>query len=421
MSTRQRDAVVIGAGLAGLVAALRLARAGASVTLVGKGVGGLQLSQGTLDVLGYAPDRVTHPYDALASFAAATPDHPYALLGPDAVRAAVAFVTDAVGPALLAPGTDANLQLPTAVGAVRPTAVVPPSMTAGQVVDGTRYVVIGLRRLKDFQASLVAANLARTPAPGGGGVEARDVWVDVEVRAGEHDTSGLTHARALDDPAVRERFARALAGVVADGETVLLPAVLGLDDPDAHAHLERLLGHPVAEVPLPPPGVPGLRLARALTRAVRQAGVRMINGSGVVGAETEGGRVSAVVVGEAGRRVAHHGRAFVHAPGGFESGALAVDSWGRITEPALGLPLTATDAAGLVPDDFWRSDALFRVGGRVDDAMRVVDAAGAVVHDNLHSAGGILAGASRWREKSGEGIAAASALRAADAILQEER
>ncbi len=135
----------------------------------------------------------------------------------------------------------------------------------------------------------------------------------------------------------------------------------------------------------------------------------MINGSGVVGAETEGGRVSAVVVGEAGRRVAHHGRAFVHAPGGFESGALAVDSWGRITEPALGLPLTATDASGLVTDDFWRSDALFRVGVRVDDAMRVVDAAGAVVHDNLHSAGGILAGASRWREKSGEGIAAASA------------
>lgn len=422
MSTAPRDAVVVGAGLAGLVAALRLARAGASVTLVSKGVGGLQLSQGTLDVLGYAPERVTRPFDALASFAAANPGHPYALLGPDAVRAAVAFVADAVGPAVLVGGTDTNLQLPTAVGAVRPTAVAPPGMAAGHVSDGKRFVVVGLRRLKDFPASLVAGNLARTVPPDGGSVEARHVWVDVEVRHGEHDTSGLSHARALDDPTFRERIARALDGIAADGETILLPAVLGLDAPDAHADLERLLGRPVAEVPLPPPGVPGMRLARALIRAVRQAGVRVVNGSGVVGAETDGVRLTALVVGEAGRPVAHHARAFVHAPGGFESGALAVDSYGRITETALGLPLTAADSSGLVTADFWGSDdALFRVGVRVDASMRVTDAAGSVVHDNLYAAGGILAGASRWREKSGEGIAAASGVQAADAILQEAR
>ena len=47
-----RDAVVIGAGLAGLAATLRLAEAGAKVTLVTKGIGGLQLGQGTLDILG---------------------------------------------------------------------------------------------------------------------------------------------------------------------------------------------------------------------------------------------------------------------------------------------------------------------------------------------------------------------------------
>ncbi len=43
------DVVVIGAGLAGLTAALRLARSGRSVMLVTKGPGGLQLSQGTLN------------------------------------------------------------------------------------------------------------------------------------------------------------------------------------------------------------------------------------------------------------------------------------------------------------------------------------------------------------------------------------
>ena len=48
---------------------------------------------------------------------------------------------------------------------------------------------------------------------------------------------------------------------------------------------------------------------------------------------------------------------------------------------------------------------------------RVLDQAGLPVYENLFAAGGILAGAVRWREYSGEGIAAASALRAAEGAL----
>jgi|GEM_PF-4636611 len=36
----------------------------------------------------------------------------------------------------------------------------------------------------------------------------------------------------------------------------------------------------------------------------------------------------------------------------------------------------------------------------------------------IHAVGGNLAGATRWREKSGEGIALASAVRAADTIVE---
>ena len=43
-----RDVVVIGAGLAGLAAAIKAADAGLSVTLVTKGVGGIQLGTGTV-------------------------------------------------------------------------------------------------------------------------------------------------------------------------------------------------------------------------------------------------------------------------------------------------------------------------------------------------------------------------------------
>ena len=73
--------VVIGAGLAGLSAALRLVEGGAHVTVVAKGAGSLHLSPGTIDVLGYAPDRVASPRVAMADFLDARPAHPYAHLG----------------------------------------------------------------------------------------------------------------------------------------------------------------------------------------------------------------------------------------------------------------------------------------------------------------------------------------------------
>ena len=62
---------------------------------------------------------------------------------------------------------------------------------------------------------------------------------------------------------------------------------------------------------------------------------------------------------------------------------------------------------------------LFRSGLAVDDPMLVVDADGEAGYDNLYAPGGNLAGATRWREKSGEGIALASALTAVDAIVEE--
>ena len=53
---------------------------------------------------------------------------------------------------------------------------------------------------------------------------------------------------------------------------------------------------------------------------------------------------------------------------------------------------------------------------RTDDAGRPAGPDGAAVHPNLYVAGGIIAGAERWREKSGEGVAVATAVRAADHI-----
>ena len=82
------DVVVIGVGLAGLTAGLRLARAGRRVLVVAKGLGGTHLGPGTIDVLGYSPARVDHPLATLPGFLAEHPLHPYARAGLPALQAA---------------------------------------------------------------------------------------------------------------------------------------------------------------------------------------------------------------------------------------------------------------------------------------------------------------------------------------------
>jgi glycerol-3-phosphate dehydrogenase subunit B len=407
------NTVVIGAGLSGLVAAIRLARGGRTVTLLTKGLGGLQLSQGTIDVLGYAPERVDAPIDATASLPAT---HPYKVLGPAAIAAGIAYAQELLGDRLVG-NADRNVLLPTAVGALRPTCLVPPSMRAGVVTGGIRYVLVGFRQLKDFYPKLCAANLERQAAPNGDPIIARAVMLDLPAVADMADSSALAYARALDDPSYRATLAAALKPLLEDGEVVGLPAILGHRDAGAHRHLEQLLGHAVFEVPLPPPGVPGIRLNEALTALAKEAGVRIVAGAKVVGFEAASGKVISVGQATAGRIRQYAADAFVYAPGGFESGALTMDSYGTVTETIFGLPLHGL-GPDLVTGDDPGQQALFRVGVGVDAGMRVVDPAGHAPYNNLYAAGGILAGAIRWTEKSGEGIALASAVAAADSILK---
>ncbi|SER62705.1 glycerol-3-phosphate dehydrogenase subunit B [Propionibacterium cyclohexanicum] len=427
-----RDVVVVGAGLTGLVASIRLRRAGLEVTLVHQGIGGLQLGQGTIDVLGYRPERVARPLDELADFLAAQerqggPSHPYAVTGPEAITEGVGFLSQLVGPQLLVGDVHTNVALPTAIGALRPTSLYQPSMADGLVsLDpaepgalhaGCRVVVVGIDELKDFPAQLIAGNLAATDLPDGGRLSTRAAQVSFPARGSEVDSTGLNIARALDDPARRSEFARVLSAVVEPGETVALPAVLGIEDARAFPELRAQLGTALFEIPLPPPGVPGMRINEKLTRIARAERVEIISGSALTGITAEADRVSEVIVATSGHDTHIPARAVLLAPGGFESGALRLDSYQQLSEPILDLPV-ARPSGELINDSWAREQPLFRAGLATDTDMVVLDPrTGGPVHRNLHAAGGILAGAQRWDEKSGEGIALASAMRACEAIV----
>ncbi|MFY9262162.1 MAG: glycerol-3-phosphate dehydrogenase subunit GlpB [Arcanobacterium sp.] len=386
--------IVMGAGLAGISAALMLHDAGHRVSIISTGLGGVLLSPGTVDIAGWA--RTGAPiFDPYAAVDSACSPHPYAVIGVDAVRSGVNWLLEHTE--LFATPTEHNILVPTGVGAVRPTLTAP--KTFHRLEDGQRLLVVGIKQFKDFPAQLIADNLERSPLVN---VHARAITIDFPVRENEADSTGTNIARALDTPAGRAQLATALRGQLRAGETVLLPAILGLN-PASFADLRAKLDAPVGEVAVPPPSIPGRRLHDELVSQLRKARIDLALNATVVGFTADGERVQTLQVRRAGRITSEKVAAVVYAGGGFESGSLSRAVTGEISERVFGLPVQP-------------APNIFSSHVGVDCAMRPLDASGKPLYTNLHLAGTVLGGAEPWTEKSGEGIALGSAWAAASAI-----
>jgi glycerol-3-phosphate dehydrogenase subunit B len=429
------DVVVIGAGLSGLTAAIHLAGAGARVEVVARGHAATHWTAGGFDVA--APAGCSTSAAGVTELAR-QPGHPYAFLG-GSVGAAVASLRDllaAEGLTYLGELDDPLRTVPTSIGGTRRAAILPRGQAGALApwANGERLVVCGPARFKDFWPTAIAASLARPAVWGGtdgagdrpGGVDA--VSVELPGLAGRHNLNALELARQFDDPAWRlDAFGRIAAAVDPFERRgpvrIAFPAVLGLAD---HAAVfddaTRILPAPFFEVPLVPPSIPGLRLYRALRAAFRGRGGQLAIGEPVIRIEVAGRAVTRVAASAAVRERIFRTGGLVLATGGIAGGGLLGLADGQLQEPLLGLPVEAPPV-----DDWLAADPfdpqghpLEAAGIRTDADLRPLDAAGAVVLDNVAIVGALIAGQRYLSERCGDGIAIASGAKAA-AVLAGAR
>jgi glycerol-3-phosphate dehydrogenase subunit B len=406
------DVLVIGTGLAGLTAAVRLAQAGARVRVLAKGVGATHLGGGTIDVLGYSPERVERPGEALAGV---PPDHPYARVGASRLAAALDWFKAEIGsPYSYVGSLDENFLLPTAIGVPKPSALVPVTMAGGDLRTVTEVLAVGFRGLKDYHSALLADGLRRTMPS----VAARATLLELSVEGRpEFNAQGL--ARAFDEREFRRTVIAQLMSRLRPGEAVAFPAALGMAAPfDVWSELEHGLGRPVFEVPTLPPSVPGMRVFAILRDALRRAGGSLRLNNVVVGAEHAQGRVRELRVRVGLREERHRADWIVLATGGFASGGLELDSSWRARETALGLPVAGVPAPGepRFEPEYFAAHPMARAGVAVDERLRPVGADG---FENVLVAGATLAGAEPWKEKSGDGLSVSTGHMAAELVLAE--
>src|SRR6187431_2566974 len=156
------DVVVIGAGLAGLTAAARLAESGAAVTPVAKGHASTHWGAGGIDVA--APEGARTPAEGLGVLGA-NPDHPYAFLGADAGPAVIWLMERLEASGLPYVGTLETpiRRVPTAIGGTRRVAIVPEAQAAAlRPWEADEVLVVaGPAGYKDFWPAAVADSLSR--------------------------------------------------------------------------------------------------------------------------------------------------------------------------------------------------------------------------------------------------------------------
>jgi glycerol-3-phosphate dehydrogenase subunit B len=408
------DLAVIGSGIAGCAASIFALNRYIKTAQVGN-TGAVAYTTGYLDLLGAneeSPFTIDNPWEGIELLKKSCPNHPLCLIAAEDIKNGfeqfIAFLGQC-GIAYTSPQKE-NITALTPAGTLKKTLCVPATMAAGPAAFAakTPCVIVDCHGLKGFSARQVVANL-------------QDKWPTLsaaritfpDMNKGEIYPEVM--ARALEVPGIRTEFAKLLKEAAGGAKIIGLPALLGMHRPDfVKTELERLTGLTIFEIPTMPPSVPGIRLREMFEQVFPQKGITLIPQQKVAALDfaPDGALLS---LSDNYGSITIQARAVILATGRFLSGGLEANIKG-ISEPLLGLPVSQTTSRiDWYREDYTDRHPIHKAGIEVDAAYRPLNKDGQPYNERLFAAGIILAHQDWIRDRSGAGIAIATAYKAVEA------
>jgi glycerol-3-phosphate dehydrogenase len=415
-----QDTIIIGAGLAGLITAWRSSSKGGKTSIITKGWGATYWNSGCIDIYGYQPpdylSMVDSPNGFLEKFLKSNPEHPYALAGLSTLESSVkAFLTLCQESNYPFHGSlDTNIILPTSLGTLRPSCLIPETMISGNAAERSPMLIVGFDGFLDFFPTIIADNLNVQ------NILAREISLNLPSIRNRKFITGMVLARLFEDPAFRQEVIDALKPKLSNAGRIGFPAVLGLQNPlKVIDHLESSLGRPVFEIPGLPPSIPGIRLHNLLVSAIEKHHGMVSSGMLVSKMSSEGKVIQTVWSEAASRWKPHNARKYVLATGGILGGGIIASNNGYAQESIFGLPVNPPKLPShRLQNQFLSNEGhpINRAGVSVDLTFHPIDKMNELIYQNLYVVGNSLGSCDPIRERSLEGIALATGFKVGEFI-----
>ena len=371
------DTVIVGGGLAGMVAGISLQKAGKSTAIVSTGQNALHFFSGSFDSVQDAPREILDLFSEAGIRLHYRP-----------------------GVRLMPMGTFRESALSLDDISIFPSPKI-----------GRKVLIVNFVGYHDFFSSFLAEGLEKQ------GMECRIRFLNLadmtRPELGPNEMRAVQIARRMDD--VWDKVVQEVRVLLKDDDTVVLPQVFGLKDASIPEKIRRGIPAQVVFAGTLPPSVPGIRTQMLLKRRYEVLGGTYLMGDRVTGAHVFEDAVHSVVTKHLDRHYLEASH-FILATGGFFSKGLISNPF-KIFEPIFELDVDYNpDRNTWYNPQFGESQPYLQFGVKTDASLRTFRN-GAPLR-NLYAAGSIL-GQTHPELGSGAGLAIRSALQVADQILHE--
>lgn len=402
------DSIIIGGGLSGLVAGIGLQKKGQNCLVVSAGQSALHFFSGSFEL--YNTDK---PYaEALKEL---DPLHPYSRIGVGKVLSLAEEVPsffESAGIILKGEGVRNHFRI-TPMGVLKPawlTLEGYASVPSDGKMPWKKVAIANIDGFLDFHPDFLAAGLSAK------GVESKLFNVSMpeldHLRTNPTEMRSTNIARTISGNLIGELASR-LSESAEGCDAVLVPAVLGLNDPVAAQSLKARTAVPLEFIATLPPSVPGIRTQLMLRAYFQKLGGTYILGDSVISGEFDADRLKGI-------RTVNHGDTlfeadnFVLASGSFFSRGIMASPDG-VFEPVFGLDVdTIEERPQWYKANMFDNQPYMGFGVRTDSSLRVSRQGETV--QNLHACGSVLSGFNGIKEGCGAGVSILTALEVVDII-----